>query len=135
MKEVSELTDAQLDYWVAMAAGLPGVLESYMTKPPKPIACWLLKAGEKLPDFGSGPFSPSTEWLQGGPIIERECISVYFEDEKNGWNAGFDLCAGDGPGVYMDHWQSGPTPLIAAMRAFVASKFGKIVVDKQKDKA
>ena len=61
-------------------------------------------------------WNPSTEWAQGGPIIERGKIALdYFED----------LC---GAGVYADgelkFLSHGPTPLIAAMRCYVASKLG-----------
>jgi len=73
---------------------------------------------------GIGVFSPSTSWGQSGPIIERERIDVYYLDtgpngSVRGWRA--------------EHPQrrtlvgAGPTPLIAAMRAYVASKFGKEV--------
>ena len=58
------------------------------------------------------PYQPSTNWSQGGPIIEREKLDLYR---------------------YAGYWGSnnpsgigceGPTPLIAAMRCFVASKLG-----------
>ena len=57
-------------------------------------------------------FTPSTDWAQGGPIIERERI-----------------CLIDQGG---DYWQGlwgwkeafGPTFLIAAMRCYVAGKLG-----------
>jgi hypothetical protein len=57
-------------------------------------------------------WQPSTDWAQGGPIIERERI-----------------CLIDQGG---DYWQAlwgwkeafAPTPLIAAMRCYVASKLG-----------
>lgn len=61
-------------------------------------------------------YSPSTDWTQGGPIIEREGINLSSV-------AGITWCA-DGPvsvGFY------GPTPLIAAMRCYVASKLGNEV--------
>ena len=62
---------------------------------------------------------PQASWSQAGPIIERENISVtatgfpWWQCE-DGWYAhhGNDLYA------------YGDTPLIAAMRAFVASKLG-----------
>lgn len=58
-------------------------------------------------------YSPSTDWAQGGPIIERERIDIdHYHDV---WNASTDECP-----VY----QTAPTPLIAAMRAYVASKLG-----------
>ena len=51
----------------------------------------------------------STNWAQGGPIIEREGMGVFKLGYVRGWASGF---------------QSGPTPLIAAMRCHVASKLG-----------
>jgi hypothetical protein len=58
-------------------------------------------------------FMPSTDWAHGGPIIEREKIDVlHYAD--GGWLAvGIWLCEAEGQ-----------TPLIAAMRCYVASKFG-----------
>jgi hypothetical protein len=59
----------------------------------------------------SPPLSPSTKWVQGGPIIECEKLHVYP--------------AGDQWGADCEHTQQfGPTPLIAAMRCYVASKMG-----------
>ena len=60
-------------------------------------------------------YAPSTDWAQGGPIIEREGIDVMpmFHFKPTGWQAQV-------PGTCY----SGPTPLIAAMRCFVASKLG-----------
>ena len=67
-------------------------------------------------------FNPSTDWSQGGPIIEREAIVVqkgnplYFPkgNEKGEY--------------YEDLWlagkQHGQTPLIAAMRFYVTSRLG-----------
>jgi hypothetical protein len=55
---------------------------------------------------------PSTNWAQGGPIIERERIRL---DPRGVWVAGHDSSNDE---------YSGPTPLIAAMRCYVASRFG-----------
>ena len=52
-------------------------------------------------------------WAQGGPLIEREWISVW-QVGKNYWKA-------DRSGL---HSMDGPTPLIAACRCYVASKLG-----------
>ena len=63
----------------------------------------------------------SGSWSQGGPLIEREgfCAPTRYygcaADNPNKWQAGF--------GCYP--WMRGPTPLIAAMRCFVASKLGE----------
>ena len=68
------------------------------------------------PDYNK--FYPSTNWSQGGPIIEREGISItpLFQE----WEALLDLNEGD----IMVEVCRGPTPLIAAMRCFVASHLG-----------
>ena len=68
-------------------------------------------------DFGN-VFAPSINWAQGGPLIERELIALspylYTDDA---WQA--TLATPDKH--YCDY---GPTPLIAAMRCYVASKLG-----------
>ena len=61
----------------------------------------------------------STDWFQGGPIVERERISVWAR--SNEWAAESFVCNQEG------HEQTGPTPLIAAMRCYVASKLGDTV--------
>ena len=78
---------------------------------------------EREIEFDSAPqferWSPTRLWAQGGPIIEREGIN-----------------GGPRPRPHTGQWQSfmcsdrgvceasGPTPLIAAMRCYVASKLG-----------
>ena len=66
------------------------------------------------------PYTPSTDWAEGGPIIERERIRLdcAWSDEwtaQNPYNAKIDGYTG---------WTKGTTALIAAMRCFVASKMG-----------
>jgi hypothetical protein len=91
--KTSELTGAALDWAVAKCEGLR--FEEWET--------W-------------GNYS--TDWAQGGPIIEREGISV---DRIGGaWTA--DIA--DSVGGYIEHTESGTTPLIAAMRCYVTSKLG-----------
>lgn len=74
-------------------------------------------SGDYRADMTQAPYS--TDWAHGGPIIERERIDLRWNGEA--WVA--------------DGWRSNPhedgasdfsakTPLIAAMRAYVASKFG-----------
>jgi hypothetical protein len=56
-------------------------------------------------------WQPSTDWALAGPIIEREISRI--EDLGDTWEAcGYGFTA------------NGPTPLIAAMRCYVASKLG-----------
>ena len=63
-------------------------------------------------------WQPTTDWAQGGPIIEREKIGVVPRDEDvNVWIGS----------IFEPDWKfnrTGPTPLIAAMRCYVASKLG-----------
>jgi hypothetical protein len=70
-------------------------------------------------------FAPSAAWNVGGPIIERERISVIREGFGDWWLAGLNAEVGNH--YRLDHAQVGPTPLTAAMRAHVASKFGEEV--------
>ena len=69
-------------------------------------------------------YSPSVNWLQGGPIIERDCICTYASGAcsvapKNPdyWVAEI-LCTEE----MLTHY--GDTPLIALLRCYVASKLG-----------
>ena len=73
--------------------------------------------------YGAGipRFQYSTSWLQVGPIIERERITLRVNTTPGSrWVAFLDSAA---IGHY-PHRQHGPTPLIAAMRCYVASKLG-----------
>ncbi len=68
----------------------------------------------------------STSWQVGGPIIEREEIGLRRNapcSTGREWEASGSITA-KGAGY---RWGYGPTPLIAAMRCFVASKLGDIV--------
>jgi hypothetical protein len=67
-------------------------------------------------------YAPSTDWAQGGPIIEREDISVNreFASGKIEWAAWTPAPIRDDAEAF----GYGPTPLIAAMRCYVASKLG-----------
>tara|TARA_R110000822_G_scaffold1547_1_gene7138 strand:+ start:685 stop:1017 length:333 start_codon:yes stop_codon:yes gene_type:complete len=70
-------------------------------------------------------YSPSTNWAQGGAIIEREGIGIWWAThfvDGEGNEYGNHWYAEDKGG---DHVQTGATPLIAAMRCYVASKQGE----------
>ncbi len=67
-----------------------------------------------------GDYSPaevpkySTDWAQGGPIIDRETIQLVPVSNPDYWIA-----------MHPDSDRyRGPTPLVAAMRCYVASKLG-----------
>nr|WP_277405089.1 phage protein NinX family protein [Burkholderia sp. Ac-20349] len=122
------MTGAQLDLWVARAEG-----KCYTTNPRE----W---GNALINDLGrlsiaktswdcAKYFEPSSNWGHGGPIIERERIAIWRGDA--GWSAilpGANGGAYPGDSHYIDARDddcvSGSTPLIAAMRAYVASKFG-----------
>lgn len=88
--KVSEATPLQLDYMVGHALGLVAKLHGVI------------------------PFS--TDWAQGGPIIERECIDLQYQGgDVDVWAA--DIFDAD-CSVY------GDTALVAAMRCYVVSKLG-----------
>lgn len=107
--KTSELTGSALDWAVAEALG--GKIPQGTGTLPNQWA-WYEK------------FAPSTNWSHGGPIIERERLQVLpiWREPSEGWAACvYDrIFEDDGTECY----QCGPTPLIAAMRCFVASRLG-----------
>ena len=101
----SALTGAALDWAVAKCEGMSR-LDERVT--PEGVS-W---AG----DF----FQPSKRWSEGGPIIEREKIQVNPSISSDAWgaaNPSKDQCV----------WVWAETPLIAAMRCYVASRLGEEV--------
>lgn len=68
-------------------------------------------------------FRPSELWEQGGPIIEREEIGLKRNlpcSKGREWEAQPSISAKGAGG----RWAYGTTPLIAAMRGYIASKLG-----------
>ena len=64
------------------------------------------------------PINYSTDWSQGGPIIEREGIALQRGQDGLWWAR-----------IPPEHFKpqiltAAPTPLVAAMRCYVASKLG-----------
>ena len=111
--KTDELTGAALDWAVAKCEGV------------------LMRWERSTHDEAPLEYSPSTDWAQGGAIIEREKLGVWWATHYV-----------DDDGVeYGNHWYAEPgctddnadkpyrvatgnTPLIAAMRCYVASKLG-----------
>lgn len=92
--QVSEATPIQLNWMVAK--------------------CKRLITGDEF-DIGfirEGGYTPSTNWAQGGPIIEQQGIALYLYGDYQ-WNAH----VGGRESV-------GPTALIAATRCYVVSELG-----------
>lgn len=66
------------------------------------------------------PLEYSNKWAQGGPIIERGGIGAYVVNPS-----GEEMWLGANyKGTFVEY---GPTPLIAAMRCYVASKLGETI--------
>ena len=108
--KTNELTGAALDWAVAKCEGL--LCFGYRTDGER----FAVKNG----DSGIDGFMPSTDWAQGGPIIEREGINLdnYAKNPKwSAWTPAPDRESGEAQAY-------GPTPLIAAMRCYVVSKLG-----------
>jgi len=100
--KTNELTGAALDWAVAKCEGLcEGDFAWYYDR--------------------RDTFKYSTNWSQGGPIMEREKINIAWLTKQ-----GLDMepehyCVAHIDGTYVRY---GPTILIAAMRCLVASKLG-----------
>lgn len=117
--DVSELEGTALDLWVARATGLRGAhIEDGV--------CWV-KSEE---GDGSIDFMPTSDWTVGGRIIDKLSISIFHELDSTNRPTGFWLAC-------IEPWAEstfcGATPLIAAMRTAVYSKFGNAVGDVWRD--
>lgn len=112
--QTSNLTGAALDWAVAKASGTP----IYRSK----NGGWMTADyGQFNHRHGAPWYKPSTNWAQGGVIIESEGMGVwmYQWNEQGDPEVGWYAETKDG-----DHVKTGTTPLIAAMRCYVASKLG-----------
>lgn len=104
--KTNELTGAALDWATAQCAGI---------------------AIDIAPD-GYSTYHPSRDWAQGGPIIERAGIDIHRVNSVM-WSARWWA---DNAGMVKNPAQrfrdnirmDGPTPLVAGMRCFVASRLG-----------
>jgi len=98
--KTSDLTGPLLDYWVAKIEGCEHM-------------CAL--------DWDYDGFEPSTNWAQGGPLIEK--YGIYVAPGTDNKIVAFCQHEGKCP------TQFGDNRLIAGMRCIVASKFGDEVPD------
>lgn len=79
---------------------------------------WLTVDG--ISDQPLHSYTPSTDWAQGGPIIDEMAKGETFFIENDGDNVHVVFC--ETPHLYSSGY--GPTILIAAMRCRVTSKLG-----------
>jgi hypothetical protein len=103
------LQGAALDWAVAKCEGKNGVLhDDGITR------CIVVAAPSGV---YKGTYRPSTNWAQGGPIIEREELTLSCH-----WQRPYAIkVLADEKRVVQGN---GPTPLIAAMRCYVAAHLG-----------
>ena len=102
--ETSKLSGPALDWAVAKAVGLVAY-----TQPDGPVY---------LPINGEA-WSPSTDWAQGGPLIERYCGITNCEDEKQPEPFYAETRCSN-----LNGYANGTTILIAVCRAIVAAELG-----------
>jgi hypothetical protein len=108
--KTAELIGLQLDWAVAKAVGKEDI---------GIVAGTVIARNEKGSGPTHGPFAPSRSWAHGGPIIEREQISLGGGNLDGSWDAEmYDLSTDVGASA------SGPTPLVAAMLTYVLFKLG-----------
>lgn len=136
--ETAELKGAALDWAVAKCEGW---LDD--------CCSWLYEA--TLSEVEDGSYKPSTDWSQGGEIIQREKITIVcaegdYNPKKSGTPDCYDTywvadkgrlttstvygSQGDDFGNFFQvdcNAISGSTPLIAAMRCYVLSRLGEEV--------
>jgi len=106
--KTAELTGPALDWAVASAEGAVW-------------AVWRFKERH-----ANGEMNYSTSWQEGGPIIEREQLTLDLTSSQ--YDSATDSCIK----LDLPQWWSskggttsrGPTPLIAALRCYVASQLG-----------
>lgn len=113
--KTSELTDAALDWAVWVAAGGAAAYPKTASGPAF-LKLWKGNTAKYV--------HPSTNWEQGGQIIDREAHNLFKHNGGTEW-----CCACNVPrdGYTAIVTADGPTPLIAAMRCFCCSKLGDVV--------
>lgn len=123
MKRVADLEGVELALWVGRADGADFGPDCNQGE-------YIITGGHS----GITPevYAPHEDWAQGGPIIEKYGIAIFNGESR--W-------AAEVRGPHIDfEWIdtttydeiTGSAPLIAAMRAFVASKFGETVDEVEK---
>ena len=111
----STLIGPALDWLVAKCRGYSEI-KIYLPHRPTDRG-WIEVRFNPEPKATTARFDPTENWFLGGPIIERGGIAVERKiiegTTEHEWKA------------YVPYIHAyGPTPLIAAMRCYVASKLG-----------
>ena len=112
--KVSELQGGLLDYWVARAVDIDGAKLELVAS----------GGGQYCTiDRGSIVFDPSSNWAQGGPLMDKFHVSLYHFESLKQWKAVI------GPSESNDATarEFGESALLALCRAVVAWEFGEEV--------
>jgi hypothetical protein len=108
--KTAELTGEQLNHWTAKALGWEQRLWGA-------IPIWYDPKNDNRYRCDVSRWNPSEDWSQGGPILDfmKPFWLAWAED-----GIGNDYVTYLQPNIM----EAGPTILVAALRAFVASKYG-----------
>lgn len=116
--KTSELIGPALDYAVAKCEGIQTLYETRLSDDVKKLYVADASGTYRTSEY----FEPSTNWAQSGPFIEREEIDLNcYESPKTGigwWSAEITGTNARAKAI---------SPLIAAMRCYIASKLGDTV--------
>lgn len=121
---INNVKGTALDWAIAKAEQMPiqldpmGFMKDFPNSPQAGYWIWCGNGKDnRMLLIGHGNYSPSSNWQQGGEIIEREQIELIPPcGEFQYWTAKLQ----DG-----DFQQSGTTALEASMRAYAMSLFGE----------
>ena len=116
--KTQDLTGVALDWAVAKCEGVAVVISGagrYQK------ICYVPKGKRSYYHY-----TPSTNWKQGGPIIEEKEIGTRRNapcSRGREWEATPSITAKGAGG----RWGYGPTPLLAAMRCYCCSELGDVI--------
>lgn len=113
--KTSELSGVSLDWAVAQVVGVEVAMRYG-----RELAMVHDRGGIKLIESIRSVYSPSTNWSQGGPLIERFKLCLMQTYSYDGFAAVKEWHCGDA----ISWHPRGETMLIAACRAIVAAKLG-----------
>ena len=109
--ETSQLSGPALDWAVAKSVAKENVKIEQCRGADAPAFCVVLTNGAH--------WTPSTDWTQGGPLIERYCGITNCEDEKQPEPFYAETRCSN-----LNGYANGTTILIAVCRAIVAAELG-----------
>jgi hypothetical protein len=114
---ISDIDNISLDRWVAKAEGIE-------VRYSNTGAFWRV-----LGEMDEVHWLPHRDWAQAGPIIEREKIAIFPHEGQ--WGAVMGAAMKSFPESSRGNAEFvGTTPLIAAMRCYVAHRFSADELEK-----